>query len=644
MNHQVRMNSKIMLNNWTYIRQLFLRFGILFLIYSLLRVVFFFFNREVYEGATVTEILQCLIYGWRYDLSALVYTNSLFIILHAAPHPFRGRNGYQSFLKGLFFLVNGFAIAIAVADLVYFQFNKKRISTDLLSMMQSFGGQGLQFFVQYWYLFALFVLVMLVMNRLYLLTGKATGKNDNPAYLKESALFLFCIGLSILAARGGFGNLPLTPAQAAKAVDPRLASIVTNSPHTFLYSLQKRKLEERNYMSMEEAESIIEYWKHYPQVESARKKNVIVLVLESFSREYIGSLNDYPGYTPFLDSLSGHCLVFSNAFASAERSNKALPAIIAGVPSLMDDPIMYSAYQDNCLMGLGKYLRNEGYHTSFFHGGINGEFNLDALAPAAGFDYYYGKDEFNDDRFFDGHWGIFDEEFLQYFAGKLDDFPQPFCSVLFTVSSHHPFPIPVRYKGKFPKEELEISESIAYTDYSLRRFFEKALASPWFNNTVFVITADHTFQYGERKSARYENRAGYFSVPLCFYTSDGSLNGVYQSVVQHTDIIPSLLDYLGYDKPFGSFGSSAFRDSTNRTAIQYLDHLYQIEDDRYCLLFDGQKAIGLYLYLEDPYFKNNLLDREKSIAEKLTRTLEAYLQLYTSALRENKLCLQSGRV
>lgn len=631
-----------MLNNRTYIRQLLSRMGILFLVYTILRAAFYFFNRELYNEATASEILQCFVYGWRYDLSALVYTNSLFILLHIVPHPFRGRKTYQSVLKGLFFLINGLVIAISVADLVYFQFNKKRISTDLLSMMQSFGGQGLQFLIQYWYLFALFALIILVMSRLYRLTGKATGKNDNPAYLKESMLFLFCTGLSLVAARGGLGNLPITPAQAAKAVDPRLASMVTNSPYTFLYSLQKRTVTERNYMSMEEAENITAYRKSYPQGDIPVRKNVIVLILESFSREYIGSLNDYPGYTPFLDSLSGHCLVFDNAFASAERSNKALPAIIAGVPSLMDDPIMYSAYQDNCLMGLGKYLKSEGYHTSFFHGGINGEFNIDALAPAAGFQYYYGKDEFNDDRFFDGHWGIYDEEFMQFFAGKLDAFPQPFCSALFTVSSHNPFPIPERYKGKFPKGDSEIAESIAYTDYSLRRFFERALESTWFENTVFVITSDHTFQSGKRMAPRYENRAGYFSVPLFFYTADKSLHGIYRPLVQHTDIIPSILDYLGYKKTFYSFGSSVFRDSTNRTAIQYLDHLYQIEDDRYCLLFDGEKAIGLYLYLEDCHFEKNLLNEEKEIAGKLTRILQAYIQIYTDALRGNKLCLPAG--
>ena len=363
-----------------------------------------------------------------------------------------------------------------------------------------------------------------------------------------------------------------------------------------------------------------------------------MIILESVSREYVGALNEHPGYTPFLDSLSKHSLVFTNAFASAERSNKALPAILAGIPSLMDDPFMYSAYQDNCIEGLGTYLGRMGYHTSFFHGGLNGEFNIDALAPAAGFKLYFGKNEFNDDTYFDGHWGIYDEEFLQFFADKLDTFPQPFCSALFTVSSHDPFPIPEKYKGKFPNGESEIQESIAYTDFSLRKFFEKASQARWYPNTLFVITSDHTFQYGKRLNPHYENRAAYFSIPLFLFTPDSSLTGLSDRLIQHTDIIPSVLDYLHYSGPVISFGTSVFSDTLNRTAVQYLDNIYQIEDERYCLLHDGQKAIGLYRYMEDFHFEKNLLITDKVIAENLTKKLEATLQIYNNRLVANKLC------
>ncbi len=631
-----------MKNDFIYIRQLFLRMGILFLAYTLLRIIFFIFNRGLYAEAGGIDLLTTFIYGWRYDLSAMVLSNSLFILLLIIPHPFRSRNFYQKILSGLFLVINGLALAIAVADLVYFQFNKKRISVDLFSMMESLGSQSWQFLQHYWYLFLLFGILFWGMLWLFRRSRLPVVNYIRPRFLPEIIFFLLLSGLSLIAVRGGLQNRPLTPAQAAKDVSPQLASLVTNSPYTFLYSLQKRRLRAADYMSREEASQFFQLERMFNHPDSLSRKNVVVLILESVSREYVGSLNPYPGYTPFLDSLSQHCLVFTNAFASAERSNKALPAILAGIPSLMDDPFMYSAYQDNCMQGLGTYLGSNGYHTSFFHGGLNGEFNMDALAPAAGFSLYFGKNEFNDDTYFDGHWGIYDEEFMQFFEKKLEEFPQPFCTALFTVSSHDPFPIPAKYKDKFPHGESEIQESIGYTDFSLRKFFEKAAQAKWYKNTLFVITADHTFQYGKRLAPRYENRAGYFSVPLYFFTPDQSLSGHNDKLVQHTDIIPSVLDYLHYNGTVRSFGTSVFQDTLNRTAVQYLDNIFQIEDNQYCLLYDGHKAIGLYLYLEDFHFENNLLGTEKDVAENLTKKLEAVLQTYTHALVENKLCLSSS--
>ncbi len=629
-------------NTFTYVRQLILRLSVLFFIYSLLRFLFFLSNRELYSSSSTGDLLSSFIYGWRYDLSAIVYTNILFIVLHIIPHPYRSRKSYQKVIKWLFFLVNGIAIAIAVADLVYFQFNKKRISVDLLSMMESFGSQSFQFFQNYWYLFLLLAILMYGMNRFYNLSAITVEKKVKPRYLPESFIFLIVAAFALLAARGGMQTRPITPAQAAKDVNPQLASLVTNSPYTFIYSLQKRRMQERMYMSTEEAASVFNPVTNLLPEDSMMKKNVVIIILESVSREYVGSLNEgYKGYTPFLDSLQQHCMVFTNAYASAERSNKALPAILAGIPSLMDDPFMYSAYQDNCIQGLGSYLKPMGYHTSFFHGGLNGEFNIDALAPAAGFSLYFGKNEFNDDTHFDGHWGIFDEEFLQFFAAKQDEFPTPFCSALFTVSSHDPFIIPARYKGVFPKGETEIQESIGYTDYSLRKYFERVVNADWYKNTLFVITSDHTFQYGKRLAPRYENKAGYFSIPLYFFTPDGSLSGHYDSLVQHTDIIPSVLDYLNYSGKVLSFGTSVFQDSSGRFAVQYLDNMYQIVDNQFCLFHDGIKPIGLYRYFEDFHFEKNLIETEVAVAARLSKKLEAVLQTYSSSLIGNRLCLES---
>jgi phosphoglycerol transferase MdoB-like AlkP superfamily enzyme len=165
-------------------------------------------------------------------------------------------------------------------------------------------------------------------------------------------------------------------------------------------------------------------------------------------------------------------------------------------------------------------LKCKGYGSAFFHGGINSSMGFSAFAAQAGFDKYYGKDEYNNDRDYDGIWGIWDEEFLQFFAEKLNDMPQPFCTAVFTLSSHHPFKLPQRHESRFPEGSDPLTKCISYTDYALRRFFETAQTQSWYANTLFVITADHA---SHPLHAEYETSVGQMSVPIIYFAPNGVL-------------------------------------------------------------------------------------------------------------------------
>jgi len=89
----------------------------------------------------------------------------------------------------------------------------------------------------------------------------------------------------------------------------------------------------------------------------------------------------------------------------------------------------------------------------------------------------------------DGHWGIPDEPYLHYFADQLNETPQPFCKVVFTLSSHHPYFVPEHYKSVLPRGTMPIHQAVAYSDLSLKKFFEMVKSSKWYNNTIFLITA-----------------------------------------------------------------------------------------------------------------------------------------------------------
>src|SRR5690606_7384717 len=174
-----------------------------------------------------------------------------------------------------------------------------------------------------------------------------------------------------------------------------------------------------------------------------------------------------------------------------------------------------------------------------------------------GFDKYFGKTEYNNDSDFDGVWGIWDEPFFQYFNRELGMQRQPFMATLFSVSSHEPYKVPQQYDGKFPKGRVNIHQTIGYTDFALKRFFEEARKQPWYENTIFVLVADHgnTIYYDEYKKEMMRN-----TVPILFFTPSGKYKGINREWAQQIDIYPTLLDMIGYEKPFRSWGRSLISD------------------------------------------------------------------------------------
>jgi phosphoglycerol transferase MdoB-like AlkP superfamily enzyme len=391
-------------------------------------------------------------------------------------------------------------------------------------------------------------------------------------------------------------------------------------------------------MSDNEVEKIvaIRHEHHYPG--QFQKKNVVIIIVESLSREFMGKLNPFPGFTPFLDSLSEHSLLCTNAFANGTRSMEALPAILASIPNLMDDSYIFSVYQANQINSIGSILRTEGYSTSFFHGGTNGTMGFDSFIKMAGFDEYYGRREYNNDNDYDGMWGIYDEEYLQYVARTLQGKTMPFCAAIFTLSSHHPYNVPPKHANDFQVGTLPIHRSIRYTDYALKQFFQTASNMPWYKNTVFVITGDHT--PAEVQHPFYQTRVGLYALPIIIFEPNSSLKGFYPGVVQHIDIMPSILDYLHYSDPYIAFGKSIFDTTRERFSMNLLNDVYQLVGDTYVLQYSDDKHERLFDYRSDTLLTLNLVNEQSVEKTRMTHYLEAFIQTYDRALTRNEMVVE----
>src|SRR5690606_15915248 len=151
--------------------------------------------------------------------------------------------------------------------------------------------------------------------------------------------------------------------------------------------------------------------------------------------------------------------VFSRGYANGRKSIDALPSSVAGIPS-SETPFVLSHYSGNNINSLASVLKNHHYYSAFIHVAPNGSLGFSAFVLQSGFDSYIGMTEYGNKKDFDGHWGIWDEPFLQFMANGINDLKQPFLASAFTLSSHHPFKIPSEYEGVFPKGDIPIHQCV----------------------------------------------------------------------------------------------------------------------------------------------------------------------------------------
>ena len=532
-------------------------------------------------------------------------------------------------------------------------------------------------FLRHWYLVLLFIIIMWGMWKCYFGSGfkikKRTtdmprGKRLMKYYIVETLCFGIFIPLCICGMRGGATTAvrPITISNANQyVVHPQEAGIVLNTPFSLIRTIGKKVFEIPDYMSEKEMNALFSPEKRpnfspsltnsssslIPNssslIPNSQKKNVVILIVESFGREYIGGYNKwldggkYKGYTPFVDSLMQHSQTFLYSYCNGRKSIDGMPSILSSIPMFIE-PFFLTPASMNDVSGIAGELKNKGYYSAFFHGAENGSMGFQAFARKTGFIDYFGRTEydadkrFDGDKDFDGMWAIWDEPFLQFFATKMSEFKQPFVSAVFTASSHHPYKVPEKYKDIYKEEGIAIHKCIRYTDNALRLFFEKAKTQPWYENTLFVITSDHT---NLSDHAYYQTDLGGFCSPIIFFDPSGDLQpGMRNAIAQQIDIMPTVLSYLGYDRPYVAFGCDLLTTKDEDTwAVNYLNGIYQYVKGDWLLQFDGQKAKALYRFRTDLLLKDNLLTKEPNVAKNMERQVKAIIQSYMTRMVNNQL-------
>lgn len=625
-------------------------------IFSICRVAFYLINQGYFPNTTFMGMMKLMRGGIVFDTTAVLYTNLIYLFLFLVPFDFRYNHLFQTLMKYFFMGTNSLAIMANCADFIYFQFGFRRTTASIFSEFKHETNLGLllpKVVTGYWYVVAIGLALIAI---LYFAYGPyPIRRSRQSSSLKAKLLpfagntLIFLIFTTLIAGglRGGFKQTtrPITLSNAGKYIsEPLEANIVLNTPFAIYRTLGKQSLERYDFFSDPAELDRIYTPVHQPdEIDSLKKDNVVILIMESFGCEYTKSFGhyldggSYEGYTPFLDSLISNGLMFTQSFSNGRKSIDAMPSVLASIPMIVE-PFLLTSYSANKLNSLSSILNAEGYHTAYFHGAPNGSMGFQAFSNAIGFKEYYGMDEYPNKKDFDGSWGVWDEEFFQFFAGRMNQFSQPFCTAIFSVSSHHPFAVPDRYKGKFKQGKVPIHQCIGYTDHALRKFFETASRMPWFQNTLFVITGDHTSQsvYPE-----FKTNIGAFRVPVVFYKPDGSLKGVVNGLAQQIDIMPSVLGYLNYNRPFVAFGRNLFEPVEEPFVITYTAGTYQLVMNDFLYLFNGLTETGFYHMKTDPLLSKNLMGKYPEVEMKMEKKIKAIIQQYHNRMLDNKLTVEN---
>ncbi len=633
---------------------------LVYIIYQTARVEYYLentsylnFTADVFRG------------GLLFDTSAILYTNVLYIVLMLFPLHWKERPAYQRCCKWLFVVVNAVALAINLMDSVYFQYTMRRTTTTVFSEFSNEGnllGILATEFLRHWYLVLLFAVVVFLMWKCYVMP-KLHYRKLSPWWHYDVACLLSLLLLAPLCVagmRGGFTTAvrPITISNANQyAARPADAALVLNTPFSLIRTIGKDVFTVPRYFGTKaELEAVYTPIHHptptthhpsptthhpSPNTHHPTPKNVVILIVESFGREYIGALNKdleggkYKGYTPCVDSLIAMSTTFRYSFCNGRKSIDGMPSILSSIPMFVE-PFILTPASMNDFTGLAGILRAEGYETAFFHGAQNGSMGFQAFAQKTGFQHYYGRTEYeaargNND--FDGTWAIWDEPFMQYYAEEMSHLHQPFMTAIFTASSHHPFVIPDKYRQQFPEEHIAIQKCIRYTDMAIGRFFQTASRQPWFQNTIFVLTSDHT---NMSDHAEYQTDLGGFCSPIIIYDPSQPTGEMQDKIAQQIDILPTVLGLLGYQKPYFGFGIDVLNTPAEETwAVNYLNGIYQYVKNGHVLQFDGQRTVGFYA-LSDSLMQHNLVGQHPSTIG-MERELKAIIQQYMTRMKNNKL-------
>ncbi|MEY3416896.1 MAG: hypothetical protein RL060_1007 [Bacteroidota bacterium] len=388
----------------------------------------------------------------------------------------------------------------------------------------------------------------------------------------QAGILVFLTAALIIPARGGLQQIPINASAVYFTTDYFANNAAVNPCWNICYAITEKNYQTVNpFVRLPEAEAdalmaqlyATDSTKHV-QVLNTPKPNVLLIIVESFSSKFIGVQNGLKEVTPHFDALSKEGVFFSNCYASGDRSDKGMTAILSGYPSQPTTSIIFDNHKSARLPNLGKDLLQAGYTTAYYYGGEMEFANLKSYVLGGGFQHTVSKADF-DAKFYNSKWGVHDHIVLNKLLDDLQSTKAPFFNTLFTLSNHEPFEIPIAPRFKGTDTETLFKNAAWYTDKSIGEFIAKAKKTAWWKNTLVIITADH----GHRMPGDSPNHdKEKFHIPMLWlggalHVKDTTIT----AICSQTDLAASVLTQLNLPTSQYTFSNDLFNAS--RTPFAY---------------------------------------------------------------------------
>ncbi len=520
-------------------------------------------------------LVQAFVNGLRFDAAVVARVFALPLLLLWLPIRSLDRRLWIEPLAWLLYLLTLALVLLLATDIIYFEHVQRHISYELvllnndLGFLLAFGLRAQPIAV------SAFVLFAVALGWLWwriLCIPLAPNRGYGP--LKYLALF-FLLGV---IGRGGVTGKVIEIIDAYSNGDATYGNLSLNGAFsTMVFSLN---MEEVNHHFYTQEKAMVLFNGNttpvdpeYPMLRSysgtPNGRNVVFVLLESWNFDYVDSFGGKGyGVTPYFDALAKEGVRFTRFYAAGQRSIEAIQATLTGIPALKGLPRIDAGIGVSNISRLGSMVRGRGYSTLFIQSSARDSFKISGIAAATGFEHFYGMEDvplrldYPDPKAAVFGW---DYDTLQLMKKKLDGLGSPFLAYAFTGTTHEPFPeLPSQFQVRphGSNDENGYLNALKYADWSLGQFMADARKSPWFDNTVFIFTADHAnhFQQGSRLPRR-------FHLPFLIYAPKFFPAEERTVVGSHLDVLPTILDLLGLDQEFAALGESLLRKDDDAEAF-----------------------------------------------------------------------------